>query len=110
MKTLLYLVLMTLICHLLHVSAGPVALQLLKGDCCPRVSQHGIPKKCVKNMSMTPDHCKLKAVVVTDTTNRRFCINASLTWTKQRWSEYQKSAGQKDVMVQSVDGCRKPRH
>uniref|UniRef100_A0A8D2ZST9 Chemokine interleukin-8-like domain-containing protein n=1 Tax=Scophthalmus maximus TaxID=52904 RepID=A0A8D2ZST9_SCOMX len=69
MKTLLYLVLMTLICHLLHVSAGPVALQLLKGDCCPRVSQHGIPKKCVKNMSMTPDHCKLKAVKHTDKKN-----------------------------------------
>ncbi|XP_078114449.1 C-C motif chemokine 13-like [Sander vitreus] len=74
--------LVLLICFLHHtMSAGPVALQMLEGECCPRYNEIRIPKSRVKHVEMTPSHCTLKAVVFT-TVCKKFCIDPDLQWVK----------------------------
>uniref|UniRef100_A0A4W6C6C5 Chemokine interleukin-8-like domain-containing protein n=1 Tax=Lates calcarifer TaxID=8187 RepID=A0A4W6C6C5_LATCA len=83
MKTLVILILLTLICFLRHSTS-------LQGGCCPEYSKTRIPRPRVKHVEMTPDHCQNKAIVVT-TVCDKFCIDANWSWAKKLLSEFKSS-------------------
>uniref|UniRef100_A0A4W6C699 Chemokine interleukin-8-like domain-containing protein n=1 Tax=Lates calcarifer TaxID=8187 RepID=A0A4W6C699_LATCA len=84
MKTLVILILLTLICFLRHSTS-------LQEGCCPEYSKTRIPRPRVKHVEMTPDHCQNKAIVVT-TVCKRICIDHKLDWAKKLLSDFKNSA------------------
>ncbi|XP_040896306.1 C-C motif chemokine 17-like [Toxotes jaculatrix] len=93
MKTLVTLVLLTLICFLRHTSAGPVAVSVIHtGQCCPRYSEIRIPKRRVTNVKKTSGQCVENAFIVTTVCNKQICIDGESAWAKNLWVEFKKSA------------------
>ncbi|XP_034425977.1 C-C motif chemokine 12-like [Hippoglossus hippoglossus] len=93
MKLLLTLVPLTLICLLLHVSAGPVAIKVtqVKDKCCDGVSRTAIRKVYIKDVRMTPINCKKEAIQITTKKDKKFCLDPNWTWAQKCLSEFQKS-------------------
>ncbi|KAG7481856.1 eotaxin-like [Solea senegalensis] len=117
MKTLGILLLVTLIHLLLHTSAseylccsstsrelqihtpvclnasfcaftGPIAPGLLlKGGCCPGFKRRELCKDLVKHVALSPDYCRVRALLVVTITNRTLCLDPSTAWSKKRLQE-----------------------
>ncbi|XP_041798915.1 C-C motif chemokine 19-like [Chelmon rostratus] len=92
MKTLVTLLLLTLICCLYHISAAPVAPHLLAQQCCPVCVRKPVPKGKVKNVTMTDSGCKLKAIVVTTVCDKKICMTGNWAWAKKLLTEFEQSA------------------
>ncbi|KAG7481855.1 C-C motif chemokine 22-like [Solea senegalensis] len=88
MKTLGILLLVTLIHLLLHTSASPIAPGLLlKGGCCPGFKRRELCKDLVKHVALSPDYCRVRALLVVTITNRTLCLDPSTAWSKKRLQE-----------------------
>ncbi|XP_071346218.1 C-C motif chemokine 17-like [Trachinotus anak] len=93
MKTLLTLLLLTLICFLYHISAGPVAPGLMvRAGCCEKYNRTPIPKGKVTHVGRTADNCAVKAIVVSTVCNKTFCIDQDWPWADKLLTEFKKSA------------------
>ncbi|XP_071346090.1 C-C motif chemokine 17-like [Trachinotus anak] len=92
MKTLLTLLLLTLICFLYHISAGPIAPGLMvRAGCCEKYNRTPIPKGKVTHVGRTADNCSVKAIVVITVCNKKYCIDPSWTWAKRLLSEFKQA-------------------
>ncbi|XP_062241232.1 C-C motif chemokine 7-like [Platichthys flesus] len=91
MKMLLTLVPLTLICLLLHVSAGPMSLKMMQDQdrCCKGFNVTLIPKKSIKDVRKT--YCDKEAILITTKKDKMFCYDPSSTWAQNRLSDFQKS-------------------
>ncbi|XP_038156428.1 interleukin-8-like [Cyprinodon tularosa] len=92
MKILLTLCLLTFLYFLRSSSAGPVALEVggFNGPCCSHNSNMTIPKGKVKDLEMSPNHCKISSIIVTTVSERRICLNPTGSWTKKLQKEFGK--------------------
>uniref|UniRef100_A0A8P4KK68 Chemokine interleukin-8-like domain-containing protein n=1 Tax=Dicentrarchus labrax TaxID=13489 RepID=A0A8P4KK68_DICLA len=92
MKTLVTLVLLTLICFLQHSSTASVTVQaLFQQQCCQSYNAIIIPRGRVRHMAMNPSHCPVKAVIVTTTCDKKICIDPNTKWTQKLLSDFKKS-------------------
>ncbi|KAK5599155.1 hypothetical protein CRENBAI_025287 [Crenichthys baileyi] len=83
MKTLLTLCLLIFLCFLCSSSAGPLGPGLVsKGSCCSHHTNMTIPKRRVKDLEMSPSHCKLRSVIVI-TERKKFCLDPNGSWTQE---------------------------
>ncbi|KAF3686780.1 C-C motif chemokine 2 [Channa argus] len=91
MKTLVAVVLLTLIC-IVHRSAGLDAANLLMSNgCCTVYSPVRVPKGRIKNVVMTPSSCASKAIVVTTVCKKEVCVKLELDWARKVLEEFQNS-------------------
>ncbi|XP_053277880.1 C-C motif chemokine 8 [Pleuronectes platessa] len=99
MKMLLTLVPLTLICLLLHVSAGPLSPKMMqdKDRCCKGFNGTLIPKKLIKNVRKT--FCDMEAILITTKKDKMFCYDPSLTWAQKRLSDFHKAHKSISVLV-----------
>ncbi|XP_012710175.2 C-C motif chemokine 3 [Fundulus heteroclitus] len=89
MKILLTLCLLTFLCLLSPCSAGPVSQQLMSlGSCCSQHSNVTVPVGKVKDLQMSPSHCKLRSVIVSTQKGKRFCLDPSGSWTQKLQREF----------------------
>ncbi|CAB1423741.1 unnamed protein product [Pleuronectes platessa] len=103
MKMLLTLVPLTLICLLLHVSAGPLSPKMMqdKDRCCKGFNGTLIPKKLIKNVTKT--FCDMEVILITTKKDKMFCYDPSLTWAQKRLSDFHKAhKKENDSSVSSV--------
>ncbi|XP_065808606.1 eotaxin-like [Labrus bergylta] len=73
MKTVLVLLLLALICSLHHHAAGQKGIR--EPTCCPGVTKKAINATKVKNWTSTPEHCVIKAIIVTVNSNKKVCVD-----------------------------------
>ncbi|KAF3686781.1 C-C motif chemokine 5 Small-inducible cytokine A5 T-cell-specific protein RANTES Precursor [Channa argus] len=91
MKTLVAVVLLTLIC-IVHRSAGSSGAHVVMSDgCCTAYSAARVPKGRIKNMVMTPSFCQPKAIVVTTVCKKEVCVKLELDWARKVLEEFQNS-------------------
>ncbi|XP_038156463.1 C-C motif chemokine 5-like [Cyprinodon tularosa] len=92
MKILLTLCLLTFLYLLRSSSAGPVALEVggSNGPCCLHYSNMTIPRGKVKDLEMSPNHCKIRSVIVTTVSEKQICLNPTRSWTKKLQKEFGK--------------------
>ncbi|XP_045889356.1 eotaxin-like [Micropterus dolomieu] len=92
MRTLVTILLLTLICFLSYSSAvGVAASILMKKICCPNSTQMYIPKGKITDVAMTPSDCEQQAIVVKTVCNKKFCIDPNSNWAKNLLKEFKKS-------------------
>ncbi|XP_029985903.1 eotaxin-like [Sphaeramia orbicularis] len=85
MKTLVALLFVTLICLLHQDSADakrpPVPLS---DECCLAMTDKGIPRDKVTNVTETPSNCRgHKAFIVTTEKQKKICVDPSCSWVKK---------------------------
>ncbi|XP_070818229.1 C-C motif chemokine 19-like [Chaetodon trifascialis] len=95
MKTLVSVLLLTLVLVLYHISADTVAPDSLTQRCCPNCTRTPIPKGRVTKVVMTHSACRLKAIVVTTVCKNEICVDGNWTWAKKLLSDFEKSAAGK---------------
>ncbi|KAM9408775.1 uncharacterized protein KZ484_001160 [Pholidichthys leucotaenia] len=85
MKTPLLIVILMLLCLPSVYSAVVRGPDVLKDGCCLQISQNVIPKAKVKDVKMTPSHCKKSqtALIVTAMSGTSYCIKHDLKWSKK---------------------------
>ncbi|XP_026176014.1 C-C motif chemokine 7-like [Mastacembelus armatus] len=81
MKTLVIVVLLTVICFLHHNSASTVG-SLFETGCCEGFNRTRIPKLRIKHIGKTPSHCRVNASVITTVCDKKFCIDPN--WAKMK--------------------------
>ncbi|KAM4744151.1 C-C motif chemokine 24-like [Anableps anableps] len=82
MKIQLTLCLLTLLCSLRSSSAAPVGPQLvLHASCCQENRDVKIPKGKVMALDQSPSHCRLRSVIVTTESKKKFCLDPDWSWT-----------------------------
>ncbi|XP_045889204.1 C-C motif chemokine 7-like isoform X1 [Micropterus dolomieu] len=92
MRTLVTILLLTLVCFLSYSSAAPLALRMLNRKvCCTNSTQMHIPKGKITDVVMTPSDCEQQAIVVTTVCDKKFCIDPNWTWAKNLLKEFEKS-------------------
>ncbi|XP_035508174.1 C-C motif chemokine 18-like [Morone saxatilis] len=96
MKTLVTLMLLTLICFLRYSSTAPVAAQaLFKQQCCQNCNATMIPRGRVRHVESSPSHCTVKAVIVTSVCGKKICIDPNTKWTQKLLSDFKMSMANK---------------
>ncbi|KAG8001130.1 hypothetical protein GBF38_006663 [Nibea albiflora] len=90
MKTLVTLLLLTVICFQCYYAA-PVAPQRLFQQCCPTTTRIPIPKGKVQHVAPPNSACEVKAIIVTTVCNKKICIDADWQWSKNLLAEFKKS-------------------
>ncbi|KAM7405673.1 hypothetical protein PAMP_000103 [Pampus punctatissimus] len=87
MKTLVALILLALICFPYLCSAGPNNLDSV---CCQTYNRTHIPSIRIKHAMVTSSGCSTsKAIVVTVTSDKKFCIDPKLKWAVRLLKKYQ---------------------
>ncbi|XP_043959844.1 C-C motif chemokine 24-like [Gambusia affinis] len=90
MKIQLSLCLLALLCSLWSSSAAPVGPGVISGACCQGNSNTTIPRGKVKELQNSPIHCKVKSVIITTESNKKFCLDPAWTWTQTLQREFGK--------------------
>ncbi|XP_007574443.1 eotaxin-like [Poecilia formosa] len=90
MKIQLILCLLALLCSLRSSSAAPVGPGEILDACCHGNGKTQIPKGKVKEMKNSPIHCKVRSVIVTTESNKKFCLDPNWTWTQTLQKEFRK--------------------
>ncbi|XP_023188720.1 eotaxin-like [Xiphophorus maculatus] len=90
MKIQLSLCLLALLCSLRSSSAAPVGPGVIRGACCQGNGNTPIPIGKVKEMKNSPIHCKVRSVIVTTESNKKFCLDPTWSWTQTLKKEFGK--------------------
>ncbi|XP_038557951.1 C-C motif chemokine 7-like isoform X3 [Micropterus salmoides] len=92
MRTLVTILLLTLVCFLSYSSAAPLAPGISnRNGCCLKSTQMHIPKGKITDVAMTPSDCEQQAIVVSTVCNKKFCIDPNWIWAKNLLKEFEKS-------------------
>ncbi|KAG8001128.1 hypothetical protein GBF38_006661 [Nibea albiflora] len=91
MKTLVTLLLLTVICFQCYKCAAPVALQESIQLCCINTTRIPIPKGKVQHVAPQNSACEVKAIIVTTVCNKKICIDADWQWSKNLLAEFERS-------------------
>ncbi|XP_038557385.1 C-C motif chemokine 8-like isoform X1 [Micropterus salmoides] len=92
MRTLVTILLLTLVCFLSYSSAYPVAKGMLNRKvCCLKSTQMQVPKGKIADVAMTPSDCEQQAIVVTTVCDKKLCIDHNWIWAKNLLKEFEKS-------------------
>ncbi|CAJ1050099.1 C-C motif chemokine 22-like isoform X2 [Xyrichtys novacula] len=84
MRTLLALLILTLICIQHHSAAVPTGVKLTnEKSCCGHLKDVKVPVKLLKTVEETPKDCSLHAIIVTTVCDRQICIDPRSDYAKR---------------------------
>ncbi|XP_019113194.2 C-C motif chemokine 19 isoform X2 [Larimichthys crocea] len=91
MKTLVTLLLLTVICFQCYNCETPVPPMVLFRQCCTNTLRIPIPKGRVQHVAPSHSACRVKAMIVTTVCGKQICIDADWNWSKKLLAEFEKS-------------------